>query len=205
MTLTFPSDLRGLPSDTVPRFLAIPGSSSPELLLLSRVHHHFSPAHRPQPPSTSLGFRSPSRHECLGSTCRWVSHAHLRSAHSVSHTLDGVLPHTPCGLISSRCHVRDSVSGIFPSNQPFRLIASLCPPVVLRRSPATELPQPRQLLPPRLQGFAPAAGPLSPTGFLRLPTTRSPLKFSTPRVFLETPWKRLHASSTHDLSCRFLV
>jgi hypothetical protein len=205
MTLTFPSDLRGLPGDTVPRSLAIPGSSSPELLLLSRVRHHSSPARRPQPPSTSLGFRSPSRHERPGSTLRWVSQAHLRSAHSVSHTPDGLLPHTPRRPISFRCHVRDSVSGIFLSSQPIWFVTSLCPPVVLRRSPAAESPHPRQFLPPRLQGFAPTADPLSPTGVLRLPTTRSPLKFSTLRVFLRTPWKRLHVPSAHGLSCRFLV
>jgi hypothetical protein len=152
-----------------------------------------------------VGLRSPSRHECMGSTHRWVSHAHLRSAPSVSHALDGLLPLAPCRLISSRCHVRDFFSGIFPSNQPAWLIANPCPPVVLRRSPAGKLPHPRQLLPPRLQGFGPATGPLSPTGFLRLPTTRSPLKFSTPRVFLQAPWERLHAPSAHDLSRRFLV
>jgi hypothetical protein len=176
--LVFPPDLRGFPSDTGPRFLAIPGSSFHELRLLYRVRHRFSPARRPQPTSSSLGSRSPSRHESVGSTYRWVSQAQLRSALSVSHTLDGLLPLEPCGLISSHCHVRDSVSGIFPSNQPAWLITSPCPHAVKRLSPAAELPLPRQLLTPRLQGFDPATGPLSPTGFLRLPTTRSPLKFS---------------------------
>jgi len=56
MTSTFLPGLRGLPSDTGPRSLAITGSSSPELGPLSRVRHRFSPAWLPQQSDTSLGF-----------------------------------------------------------------------------------------------------------------------------------------------------
>jgi len=37
---------------------------------------------------------------------RWASQAHLCSAHSVSHALDGLLLTVPCRLVSSRCHVQ---------------------------------------------------------------------------------------------------
>jgi hypothetical protein len=204
MASVFLPDLHGIPNDAGPRFLAIPSASSRELRLLCRVRHRSSPARRPQPPSTSLGFRSPSRHPFVGSTYRWVSRAHLRSARSVSHTLDGLLPLELCGLISSHCHVRDCFSGIFPSNQPAWFITNPCPHAVVRLSPAVELPHPHQLLPLRLQGFDPATGPLSPTRLLSLPTTRSPLKFSALRVYLRTPWQHLRAASAHDLCCRCL-
>jgi len=45
----FPADLRGSPGDTVPRSLAIPGSSSRELRFLSRVWCYLGPVNRPQP------------------------------------------------------------------------------------------------------------------------------------------------------------
>jgi hypothetical protein len=138
--------------------------------------------------AASLRFGSPSRHKYNGSTSDRFLKACLRSAHSVSHTLDGLLPFVPCGLISSHCHVQDSVSGIFPGTQPAWLITSPCPHVVKRLSPAFGLPLVHQLLPPRLQGFNPATGPLLPTDGLDPPTTRSPLKFSAPRVILRTPW-----------------
>jgi hypothetical protein len=44
-------------------------------------------------------------------------HAHLCSAHSVSHALDGLLPREPCELISSRYHVQDSLFRGFPCRQ----------------------------------------------------------------------------------------
>jgi len=154
--------------------------------------------------AVSLRFGSPSRHKHGGSTSDRFLKACLSSAHSVSHTLDGLLPSALRGLISSHCHVRDSVSGIFPSNQPAWLITSPCPHAVERLSPAFGLPLLHQLLPPRLQGFNPATGPLPPTDGLDLPTARSPLKFSAPRVFVRTPWRCLHNASAHDLFCRFL-
>jgi hypothetical protein len=38
-----------------------------------------------------------------------------------------------------------------------------------------------------------------PAGCLVLPTPRSPLRFQLPRDFLRTPWRRLRATSAHDL------
>jgi hypothetical protein len=69
MTLLFPTSLCGLPSDTGPRSLAIPGSSSHELRLLSRVRSCSAPARGPQAPRSSPGVAdSPSRHELEEST-----------------------------------------------------------------------------------------------------------------------------------------
>jgi hypothetical protein len=42
------------------------------------------------------------------------------------------------------------------------------------------------------------------SGVFTSTATRSPLKFSLPRVFLRTPWNRLHGPSAHDLPRRFL-
>jgi hypothetical protein len=65
----------------------------------------------------SLGSVSPSRHERMESTRRRASRARLRSAHSVSHALDGFLLHAPRGLVSSHCRVRDSHFRGFPRCQ----------------------------------------------------------------------------------------
>lgn len=51
------------------------------------------------------------------------------------------------------------------------------------------------------RGLILAAGPWLPTGVLRLPVTRSPLEFSTPRVLLHSPSGRLRDPSAHDLRC----
>jgi hypothetical protein len=205
LDLRISTGLHGFPSSSVPRFLAIPGSSSPELRLLSRV---------PSPlftrPLATATERLPGISLSIATSTRGVHHSvristlPLFRPQCFSHSRR-LAPPMPCGLVSSHCHVRDYFSGIFPSNQLAWLITSLCPLVVLQLLPAVGLPRLRQFLLPRLQGFCPVAGPLSSTGVLRLPMTRSPLKFSAPWVFLRTPWERLHIPSTHDLSCRFLV
>jgi len=98
----------GITSCVVPRLLAKTGSSSPELGLLFRVRTASClPAARMQraPP---MGSRSQSRYQPGDPlACRAPSPA-LRSALGVSHTLDGLLSPRPCGLVSSRNHVRDS-------------------------------------------------------------------------------------------------
>ena len=110
MILLFPTDLCGIPDHTVPRSLAIPGSSSQKLRPLFRVHRCSAPVRCPQTPSTSPGVSgSPSRHQLAESTWQQVSQVCLSSAHSVSHALDGLLLPEPCELISSHCHVRDSL------------------------------------------------------------------------------------------------
>jgi hypothetical protein len=81
-----------------------------------------------QPP---LKFYSPSRHKRMESTYHRASHPRLCSALSVSHTLDGLLLHTPRGLVSSHCHVRDFTSGDFPAAKPAHLIGESSPLVVV--------------------------------------------------------------------------
>ena len=145
----------------------------------------------------SLGSRSHSRQKRTESTYRRASHARLRSAHSVSHALDGFLLRKPRGLISSHCHVRDSHLRVFPRCQagsPHRRVVPSCR---YRASPHGELPRRCQFHSIRLQGFSPSSGPLRPTGGLDLPTTRSPHAFSTPAGFspaaLETPSRPLRS------------
>jgi hypothetical protein len=53
----------------------------------------------------------------------------------------------------------------------------------------------------RLQGFNPTTGPLPLTGGLDLPAPRSPLEFSLPRAFLQTPCDYPRSLSAHDLWC----
>jgi len=76
-----------------------------------------------------------------------------RSVLGVSHALDGFLRYRPCGLVSSRCRVQDSVlQGFFPHLEPFRLSPAACPPVV---PPSPLRFDPRQFDGCRLQGFSP--------------------------------------------------
>jgi hypothetical protein len=147
----------------------------------------------------SLGFRSPSRHKRVESTIRQASQARLRSALSVSRALDGLLLLTPCGLVSSHCHVRDSLFRDFPRCQagsPHRRVVPSCR---YRASPHGDRSHRCQFHSARLQGVNPSSDPLQPAGGLDLPTTRSPLGLSLLRVFLRLPWRRLHAPSAHDL------
>jgi hypothetical protein len=104
--------------DAGPRSLSSPGSSSRALLLLSRVLTDSDPPEHPCGlRAPSLGFTSPSRRQHPESTCDELSHAHLCSALSVSRALDGLLLCLPRGLVSSHCHVRDSLFRGFPRNQ----------------------------------------------------------------------------------------
>ena len=63
----------------------------------------------------------------------------LRSVHSVSHALDGLLLLGPCALVSSRCHVQGSRSrGLFP--QSGRITSSVTVPLSPFVPPACRLP-----------------------------------------------------------------
>jgi hypothetical protein len=168
------------------------------LCLSFRVRSCLSPA-RHDCRAPSWGFVSPSRHKRMKSTCRRASRTRLRFALNVSHVLDDFLLHTPRGLISSRCHVRDSHLRDFPRCQADSPPRCVVPSCRYRVFPTGELPHQRQIHPPRLQGVFPSSGPLRPAGGLDLPSARSPLVFSLPRAFLRIPWRRLHASSAHDL------
>jgi hypothetical protein len=143
----------------VPRTLARLGSSSRELDLPFRVR---GCNHLPDTSAEHLpwGLAPHSRHQRVKSTRRRASHTRLRSAHSVSRALDGLLLRTPCGLISSHCHVRDSHSRGFVRCQaglPHRQVVPSCR---YRASPHGELPRRCQLHTVRLQGFGPSSDPL---------------------------------------------
>ena len=102
----------------------------------------------------SLGSGSHSRQKRTESTYRRASHARLRSAHSVSHALDGFLLRKPRGLISSHCHVQDSHLRGFPRclvGSPHRRVVPSCRlPSFSSRRVAPPLPVPLAS-PPGLQ------------------------------------------------------
>jgi len=86
----------------------------------------------------SLRFPSPSsRRQPTVST--WIRDREpprpLRSVRGVSHALDGLFHHRPCGLVSSRCHVQGSpFRELSPTAKPTRLSPDLraLVPLVLR-------------------------------------------------------------------------
>jgi hypothetical protein len=132
----FPDDPRGIPADAVPRSLTIPGSSSHELSLSYRVCCCLPPASRPQSTNASPGVlllhrdtstRSPLTGK-LSSSC-------LRSALSVSHTLDGLLLPVPGGHFNPHATCEVCLTGVFPDTQPTWLIASSCSLDLLTSSP----------------------------------------------------------------------
>jgi hypothetical protein len=122
VTALFPASLRGFHRRRPPH-------RSRYGFILSGACLLFRVRDRIQPASTrslellapSLRFISPSRHLHTESTSRRGFHAHLCSALSVSHALDGFLLCVLCGLVSSRYHVRDCSSGVFPAAEPLRL------------------------------------------------------------------------------------
>jgi hypothetical protein len=96
-------------------------------------------------------------------------------------------------------------SGVFLAAKPARLIDESCPHVVGESLLPVSCPTGSRSFPPRLQGVDPSSDPLWMTGGLDLPTLDPLLGFQLPWGFVRTPWKRLHVSSTHDLSCCALV
>jgi hypothetical protein len=162
-----------------------------------RVRSCLSPARCPRALGAFLGVPVPFATLACGVHCSLGSQTQLRSVLSVSRTLDGLLLLTPCGLVSSHCHVRDSLFRGFPRCQagsPHRRVVPSCR---FRVSPHAGLPRRCQFHSFRLQGVSPSSDPLWPTGGLDLPTTRSPLGLSTPAGFspatLETPSRPLRS------------
>jgi len=152
----------------------------------------------------SLEFTSPSRLQQQGSTCKRGSTPTLRSVHSVSHTLDGLLPLLPCGPISSHYHVRDSpFRGLSPL--PGRTVSStaraLLPLATIScRRVASTTPDP--MAPP--SGLSSEQRSVATDRVFSPDDARSPPRFSLPRVFLRTPWPSLRSPSAHDLRCQTL-
>jgi len=158
-------DLAGLPllvlevfvSSPFPASLSASGSSSCKLRPVFRV----SATQHPPPVVSdwavpSMRFRASSRHQRSGFAVTVGTKPPPPSALRFSQPLGGLLPVTPCGLISSRWHVQAS---------PFRGFPSPGAATARRRSLALlSLPRTRLLLrgdPPvaRLQGLAPLESP----------------------------------------------
>jgi len=199
MDSLFPAELRGLTSSPAPVFFRI------------RVHplvrfsssSEYLPIHtRPKPSRTSstfLGVSFPIATSASRVHHSMSSHAHLRSALSVSHALDGLLLCLPCGLISSHCHVRDSLLREFPRCQADPTRRRSVPSCRLPTFASSRVAPTVQLRPARLQGFDPGSDPLRFAECLVLPSARFPLEFSLLRVCLRSPWRRLRASSARAL------
>jgi len=104
----------------------------------------------------SVRFRASSRHQHPGSAVTMGSRPPPPSALRFSQPLGGLLPETPCGLISSHWHVQASPSGGFPPQEPLRLIAAAVPSCRYREwgSPCEAIhpwPDFRALLPWRIR------------------------------------------------------
>ena len=95
------------------------GSSSHELGADFRVRRRSGPTQSSRKTlSTSRGIPSPIATSALQiHLFGELPTTHLRSALSVSHTLDGLLPAEPCGFVSSRSHVLGSPYKGFPCYQ----------------------------------------------------------------------------------------
>src|SRR5207237_2001392 len=134
----------GVSPSAVPRKLTFTGSSSLELSASSRVRATCdlpSVPRKTSRPSGSrrappLGLRPSSRHQQAASTwCPRFPGLELWSVLDVSHVLDGLLRHLPCGFVSPRSHVqRLPFRGLSLSAEPCRVSpADSCPLAVERR------------------------------------------------------------------------
>jgi len=124
-----------------------------------------------------MGFPIPIATSVRGVHTRRASYPRLRSAHGVSHALDGFLLRKPCGLVSSHSHVRDSLSRGFPRRPAALPRRQVVPSCRWRCSSTTELPRQRQVPSPHLQGFDPSSDPLQTTECLALPVPDPLLSF----------------------------
>jgi len=108
MASLFPGCLRGFRLGTVPRSLASPGSSSPELDLPFRVLPlRTCPTRMVCGAFLGVSFPIATSAETVHLRASFPGLA-LRSALGVSHALDGLRLSLPCGFVSPRSHVRDS-------------------------------------------------------------------------------------------------
>lgn len=90
---------------------------------------------------------------------RRASQARLRSAHSVSHALDGLLLAGSCRSISLCCHVQDFRSGVTPPTQLHHLVGGRCPRAVGAAS-LSSVARRRQAASRRPQGLVPGRDPV---------------------------------------------
>jgi len=101
-----------------------PGSSSREL---GSPPEFVVPASARCHPGAFHGVSNLFATSALRVHCRWASQAHLCSALSVSHALDGLLLALPCRLVSSCCHVQVSrFRGFLPRPDRAHLVDEPC-------------------------------------------------------------------------------
>ena len=146
LAASFPTDRCGLPTGTVPLHLSMQGSSPREIrspskslravICLSASLHRCSSA-----PSASRGVSSLFATSARGVHLPTGFPAHLCSALSVSHALDGFLLLEPCASISLRCRVQGSRSrGFLP--QPGRTTSSMAVTLAPLAPPPAGCPAP---------------------------------------------------------------
>jgi len=205
-TSAFRSGSCGFSPTAVHHSLATAASSSRELCASSSVLRPAtcsSPPGKLAPPGdrkAPLSGSSPSsRHQPAASThYPRFPRPELWSVLGVSHALDGLLRHRPCGFVSPRCHVQGSpFRGLSLSAEPYRLSpADSCPRAVGRTRLRFD---PRQQTRPRLQGLAPR----DECGVVRnrLSSDRSAplLGFASLGFSFLAPQERFRAPSAHDL------
>jgi len=137
----------------------------------------------------SLGSPASSRRQPSESTVRWASQAHLRSALSVSHALDGLLLARPCRLVSSCCHVQASRSrGFLPRPDRDHLVGGPCLPAVGAVS-CRRLPGDAGARRVDLEAFS-RPGSAAPTEVLAPHDARVPSCVSAPSGSLRQSWRR---------------
>jgi hypothetical protein len=120
------------------------------------------------------------------------------SAHSVSHALDGLLLHSPRGLVSSHNHVQDLHFKGFPRYSAATSFNAPSPRVVIEILLLTGDPASARFSRPPT-GFSSEQRSVANTKWVRPSPARSLLVLSPPRAFLRTPCPCLHRVSTHDL------
>ena len=181
----------GVSPTAVRRRLSWTVSSSRELCASSEV---LQPATCPRCPARSCdlteaqerlpwGSLPSSRRQPAASTHGRDPTPDLRSVLGVSHALDGLLRHRPCGFVSPRCHVQGSpCRGLSLSTEPYRLSpASFMPSCRWTKQPAGLTR--RQPSRPRLQGLAPRRECGAPAKPVKASLTRAPLGLLLLRVF----------------------
>jgi hypothetical protein len=184
---SFPNRLRGLPPSAVPRHLRagfiLSCASLPSRVLES------PPARRLPAPSTFLGVPFPFATSTDGVHQPAGFPSPLCSALGVSHALDGFLLHRPCGFVSPRSHVRDSLSRGFPSHAAVQTRRLPLPSCRLGPAPCRWLPIGARNLLPVSRAFLRAGIRSAPSGF-SCRSARSPPELLLLRVLLRAPCRR---------------
>jgi hypothetical protein len=102
----------------------------------------------------------------------------------VSHALDGLLRHLPCGFISPHCHVQGFPSGAcFPPHSRLQLVAEVVPSRRLTEFRYPRLPVSATSLGPALRAFSPCGNPQPLLRCLAAASVRSPPGLPLLQVF----------------------